>query len=239
MPGSPLRIGHSFGNSRQLIDVALKSPIDMIEADVRLRQGRLWLGHDQRLPLLPVYVGRRSLEASTSGVLRLGPWQAQVRFDPLRLEALLAVAGPCRLLLDLKQSGRSESASEFVETLAGLVRRFGRTASDCLCGDWPLLDAARRLLPEVRLYYSVGDRGRWQALVQRLDAGDKITGVSLRSTLFDGSSAALLQSKSVETLCWCVDDPAEAVRVAMLGVEGIISNDLALLAGIGDRGASG
>ncbi len=239
MPGALLRIAHGFGNSRKLIDVALATPIDMIEADVRLWKGRLWLGHDRRLPLLPVYVSRRSLEPPTSRALRLGPWQARLQTAPLPLEELLEAAGRCRLLLDLKQSGRSESASEFAEALAAQLRRFGRTASDCLCGDWPLLDAVRRLLPEVRLYYSVGDPPRWQALVERLDGGDRITGVSLRSTLFDGPSAAILQSKSIETFCWCVDDPAEAVRVAMLGADGIISNDLALLARIGDATPSG
>jgi hypothetical protein len=210
----------------------------MIEGDVRLRDGRLWLSHDWRLPLVPVYIARRSLEPPARGLLRLGPWQARLRLNPLPLEKLLEMAGGCRLLLDLKQSRRSESATEFVELLGASLRRFGRAAGDCLCGDWPFLDAARRLLPEARLYYSVGDRRGWQALVRRLDAGDSITGVSLRSGLFDGSSAGLLQRKGVETLCWCVDDPAEAVRVTMLGAGGIISNNLTLLAGIGEGSAS-
>lgn len=239
MPGAPLCIAHNFGNSRELIAVARESHVDMIEADVRLRNGRLWLGHDSRLPLLPIYIGGRSLKPPARGLLRFGPWQARLSLNPLPLEELLEIAWRCRLLLDLKQSGRSESVSEFVETLAALLGRLGRTASDCLCGDWPLLDAARRLLPEARFYYSVGDRPRWQALVERLDGGDRITGVSLRSTLFDGPSAAILQSKSIETFCWCVDDPAEAVRVAMLGADGIISNDLSLLAQIGGNTASG
>jgi hypothetical protein len=239
IPGALLRVAHSFGNSRHLVEAAQKSPIDMIEGDVRLRDGRLWLGHDYRLPLLPICVSRRSLEPPARGLVRFGPWQARLDLNPLPLEGLLEMAGRCRLLLDLKQSRRSEDASEFVETLAELLRRFDRATSDCLCGDWPFLDAARYLLPETRLYYSVGDRRGWQALVQRLNGGDPITGVSLRSSLFDGSSAHILQSKGVETLCWCVDDPAEAVRVTMLGAGGIISNDLALLAGIGGTTASG
>ncbi len=239
MPGARLRIAHAYGNSRQLVEAALKHPIDMIEADVRLRNGRLWLGHDRRLAILPVYIAWRSLEPPARGLFRFGPWQARFGLNPLPLEELLKMAGGCRLLLDLKQSHRSEDTTGFVETLAASLRRFGRAASDSLCGDWPFLDAARRLLPEARLYYSVGDRDRWEALVRRLNEGDHIGGVSLRSDLFDGSSAGLLQSISVETLCWCVDDPAEAVRVTMLGASGIISNNLALLAGIGEATALG
>ena len=119
------------------------------------------------------------------------------------------------------------------------MRRFGRAASDCLCGDWPFLDVARRLLPEARLYYSVGDRVAGRRWCGGWTRATDITGVSLRAALFDGSSAGLLQSKGIETLCWCVDDPAEAVRVTMLGAGGIISNHLALLTGIGEASASG
>ncbi len=239
MAGALLRVAHSFGNSRRLLQIALASPVDMIEADVRLRGGRLWLGHDRRLPLLPIYVARQSLEPREWSLFRLGPVQVRFLPHPMPLEGLLESAGACQLLLDLKQSYRSESAAEYVGILAASLRRFGREALDCLCGDWIFLDAARRELPETRLYYSVGDSRAWQALVHRFEAGDQINGISLRSNLFDGSSAHLLQTRGVETLCWCVDDPAEAARVTTLGAGGIISNNLPMLARIGETAAPG
>jgi len=232
-PGAPLRIAHGFGNSRELIRIALESRVDVIETDVRSRGGHLWLGHELRLPLLPVLVGRRPGNGPPPGrrALPLGPWEARLDTDPLPLEELLMmVAGQRQLLLDLKGS---HNAREFVEALVGPLRRQRQVETARLCGDWPLLDEARRVAPQVRIYYSVADRRRWQALVRRLEAGDPIRGVSLRAGLLDGSTAEFLRTREVEVFCWSVEDDAEATRVAGLGADGVVSSDLAVLSAIG------
>jgi glycerophosphoryl diester phosphodiesterase len=231
---APLRIAHGFGNSRELVRIALESDVDVIEADVRLRGDRLWLGHELRLPLLPILIGRRATnQLAAHRAFRLGPWEMRLDTDPLPLEELLAmVGGRCRLLLDIK--GRRK-AREFVEALIEPLRRHNQAETTRLCGDWPPLDEARGVAPEVSAYYSVADRRRWRALVRRLDEGDPIRGVSLRAGLLDGSTAEFLRTRGLEVFCWSVEDEAEAARVIALGADGIISSDLAVLSAIGGR----
>lgn len=231
--GAPLRIAHGFGNSRESARIALEDGVDVIEADVRLRANRLWLGHERRLPLLPILLGKRPLHPTprAHSALSLGSWRARLDIDPLSLEELLAtVAGRCGLLLDLKSPRRQSDVHRFVEILVGLLRRLDRAETARLCGDWPLLDEARRVAPECRVYYSVGDRRRWDALVRRLRRGDPIRGVSLHAGLLDRPTVDYLRDRGLEVFCWPVDDAAEAARVAKLGVDGIISSDLAILA---------
>jgi glycerophosphoryl diester phosphodiesterase len=230
---APLRIAHGFGNSRDLVRVALESYVDVVEADLRLRGDGLWLGHDRRLPLLPVLFGRRSpgpfFPAKAS--LSLGPWQVRLDIHALLLEELLEmIAGRRRLLLDLKQPRRASDVPRFVDNLAGLLQRFQLAEETYVCGDWPLLDEARRQGTESAAYYSVAGRSRWQALVRRIEGGEKMDGVSLRSTLLDNQAAGFLRDNGVRVFCWPVDDRAEAARVLELGADGIISNDIALLA---------
>jgi len=230
---APLRIAHGFGNSRELVRVALENDIDVVEADVRLRGDALRLGHDQRLPLLPVLLDRRPLSPPLppKPSLSFGPWQVRLDIHALSLEELLAmVAGRCRLLLDLKHPRKASDVPRFVENLVGLLRQFQLAGETYLCGDWPLLDEARRQGSESAVYYSVADRSRWQALVCRIEDGEKMAGVSLRSTLLDSQTAGFLRDNGVRVFSWPVDDRAEAARVLKLGVDGIISNDLAILA---------
>lgn len=235
MPGGPLRIAHGFGNRRDLVRLALERGIEMIEGDVRLGGGRLWVRHDRRLPLLPVLLGRRPrhLPLRPRWDIALGPWHARVDTDPLPLEELLAMtAGKCALLLDLKPP-RPADVPTFAGALARLLGDSDLTAAVRLCGDWALLDEARRLTPEYALYYSVGDRDRWRALARRFEEGDPIRRVSIHAGLLDKSTARFLRDRGVEIICWGVYDSAEAARATALGVNGLISPCLGVLLGSG------
>jgi glycerophosphoryl diester phosphodiesterase len=234
--GAPLRIAHGYGNSRELVQIALENRVDVIEADVRLRGGRLRLGHARRLPLLPLLFGRRPRGQSPRSRLAfaLGPWQVRLDSGPFPLNEMVAmVTGKCGLLLDLKSPWLAGNRRRFVEALLAIMRQFNQTGVR-LCGDWPLLNAVRRALPESKVYYSVADRRRWQAFVRRVEGGDPIRGVSLRARLLDEPTARFLRGRGVEVLCWPVDASAEAARVTALGAAGIISYDLAVLAATGE-----
>ncbi len=235
--GAPLRIAHGYGNSRELVQIALEDRVDVIEADVRLRGGRLRLGHERRLPLLPLLFGRRPRGQSPRSRLAfaLGPWQVRLDSGPFPLDEMLAmVTGKCGLLLDLKSPLMAGNRRRFVEALLAILRQFNQTGVR-LCGDWPLLDEVRgAALPELKVYYSVADRRRWQAFVRRVEGGDPIRGVSLRARLLDEPTAGFLRGRGVEVFCWPVDSGAEAARVTALGAAGIISYDLAVLAATGE-----
>jgi glycerophosphoryl diester phosphodiesterase len=237
--GAPLRIAHGYGNSRELVQIALEDRVDVIEADVRLRGGRLRLGHERRLPLLPLLFGRRPRGQSPRSRLAfaLGPWQVRLDSGPFPLDEMLAmVTGKCGLLLDLKSPLMAGNRRRFVEALLAILRQFNQTGVR-LCGDWPLLDEVRGALPESKVYYSVAGRHRWQAFVRRVEGGDPVRGISLRASLLDASTAQFLQERGIEVYCWPMDSSAEAARVTALGAAGIISYDLAVLAATG--GAAG
>ena len=237
--GAPLRIAHGYGNSRELVRIALENRVDVIEADVRLRGGRLWLAHDRRLLFWGLLFGRRAPGRPSLPLwaFLLGRRRLRLGSDRFPLEELPAmVAAKCGLLLDLKSPWLAGNRRRFVEALLAMLRASDQTAVR-LCGDWPLLDGVRRAIPDSRVYYSVADRRRWRAFVRRVENGDPIRGVSLRASLLDASTARFLRDRGIEVFCWPVDDYAEAARVTALGAAGIISYDLAVLAAIG--GATG
>lgn len=212
MAGQPvLRIAHGFGNGRERVAFALQERVDAVEADVRLRRGRLWLAHGRALPIWPCFV---------AGSFPLG------ELPPM-------VAGKCGLLLDLKSPRMKGNRRRFVEALAAALRAVDEPGSVRLCGDWPLLDEMRSVAPELRTYYSVADRRRWRALLRRLRNDGSVRGVSMKAGLFDEPAARFLRDRNVEVFCWVIDDLAEARRVIGLGAGGIISDDLKLLAATG------
>jgi glycerophosphoryl diester phosphodiesterase len=238
--GAPLRIAHGYGNSRELIRAALRDHVDVIEADVRLRRGRLWLAHDWRRLLWWLLLVRRAGWGflALCSLLR-GRRRPRVDSRPLPLEELPAtVQKRCGLLLDLKSPRLAGNRRRFLVALLPLLRPPDGTTIR-LCGDWSLLDGVRRVLPDSKLYYSVADGGRWRSLVRRLESGDPIRGVSLRAALYDTSTARFLADRGIEVFCWPVDGEAEAARVTALGAAGIIGYDLAVLAATGGAAAEG
>jgi glycerophosphoryl diester phosphodiesterase len=231
----PLRIAHGYGNTPALIRAALDSRVDLIEGDVRLRRGRLMLAHDRWHLLWWFLTGKRAGWAVLSLFLF---WRSrkrpQVDHGPLPLEDLLAMAAGRRgVLLDLKMPLLSRNRRRFGELLIASLRRLAEGIDVRLSGDWPLLDAIRQALPEIPLYDSVAGNRRWRAFIWRVEAGDPLKGISLKTRLFDAPTAQFLAGKGIEVLCWPVDDAAEADRVIALGAGGVTSYDLALLARIG------
>ena len=232
---TPLRIAHGYGNSRRWVQAALRGPVDMIEADLWYRGGTIWVRHERRLPLLPILYGSRP----GGGIhpppcsLPLARWHLRLDVRPLPLEQLIeAVGGRRPLLLDLKGPCTAAAGQQFVAKLAGCLRRFGLGPSTRLCGNWPLLDEIRRIEPALKVHYSIGNRAQCRATLLRLAEGDRIGAVSIHRSLLDEDRARFLQDRGIEVYCWPVDDAAEAGRLMALGVQGIISYDLSLLASL-------
>jgi len=223
---TPLRIAHGYGNSLRGVEAALRGPVDMIEADLWYRKGNIWVRHERRLPLLPILYDSRPQAGGQPQLagLPLARWYLRLDVKPMPLEQLIeAVGGRRPLLLDLKGPCTAAASQAFVVPLIACLRRFGLEASTRLCGNWPLLDEVRRAAPELKLHYSVGGMAQFRALLLRLGEGDDIF------SLLDEERARFLQDRELEIYCWPVDDAAEARRLLALGLQGIISYDLALL----------
>ncbi len=104
MAASLVRIAHAYGNRRRRIEQALAAGVDLIEADLRYQDGRVWIRHELRVGRLPLLHNAR-----LSGIHRQGPWALTLgplflRLDvrPIDLPELLrGVSGRAGLLLDL------------------------------------------------------------------------------------------------------------------------------------------
>ncbi|MDP2675065.1 MAG: glycerophosphodiester phosphodiesterase [Dehalococcoidia bacterium] len=235
--GRPLRIAHAFGNRRDRIDAAIAADVDFIEADLWYRAGEIWVRHERRPGFLPLLYDRKP-----RGMNSFGPWSLTVfpnhyiRLDvrPLRLVELLeATRGKRRLLLDLKDDHPPQRARAYAGALARLLREAGCAESALVCGQTDVLDSVRKVAPELDVRYSIERQRQWETFLRRLDVDAAIRGVCLQHEFLTDPVARLLEQRSLEVFCWTVDDREEARRLAALGVDGIISNDLTLLAQLG------
>ena len=230
----PLRIAHAYGNRRDGIQAAIAADVDLIEADLWFRAGEVWVRHERRLGCLPLLYDRKP-----PGMRSFGPWALTVfpnhyiRLDvnPLRLTELLETTrGRRRLLLDLKNDLPPDRARVYAKALARVVRDAGCAESVIVCGQTRTLDSVREVAPEIDVRYSAERPRQWEAFLRRAAADPAIRGLCLHRKLLTEAAAALLEERGLEVFCWTVDDPEEARRHIALGADGIISNDLTLLA---------
>ena len=235
---APIRIAHAYGNRRALIDQALAGPVDYIEADVWHQSGRLWLRHERRLGVLPLLFDHRGSQPRSLEpfALSIGPWYARLDLRPLPLDELLEKAkGRRRLLLEAK--GRYFAAHEraFINDLAQLLAQYGMEKTTRICGqNWSLLQRFRQLAPHLSLQFSIERPAQWKAFLL-LQADHPVSAVCLQRALIDAEKARFLAEKGIEVFSWTVDDREEAQRLLALGVGGIISNNLSLLAQLTDE----
>jgi glycerophosphoryl diester phosphodiesterase len=99
-----------------------------------------------------------------------------------------------------------------------------------VCGQTSVLDSVREVAPGLDVRYSIERQRQWEAFLSRLDADPAIRGVSIHHEFLTEPVIRVLEERRLEVFCWTVDDLEEARRLVALGVDGITSNDLALLA---------
>ncbi len=238
-PRPPVAIAHAYGNRRASIAEALTAGVDVIETDACYRAGELWVRHERRLGPLPLLYDRRP-----RGVRRIGPWalpfplRYYLRLDirPLTLvEVLERTKGHSRTLVDVKGRYSRDDTGAYARHLAQLAEDDDRDVA--VCGqNWTVLDEIRAQAPQTEVRYSVEHPEQWQALLRRLDAGQAINGICIEHRFLAGDKMRLLRDKGISVYCWTVDSREEARRLLGRGVDGIISNDLSLLASLAEVG---
>ena len=210
MVDAPLLIAHRAGNEPERLRAAERGGADVIEADLHLRRGRLELRHLKTVGSLPVYWDRWALAP---------PWR---RFDDLG--DLLAAAQPeTALLLDLK--GRDPAVARMTSDALG---RAGRAADVYVSArEWPLLDEIDPTL--ARRIGSAARPAQLDGLVRYAEARS-LDGASLHLRLLDHERLRALRPHAALLMSWPVNHLHEADRATTLGVTGLISDSLPLLA---------
>lgn len=239
MDRAPIRIAHAYGNRRTTLEEALNAPLDMIEADIWYRAGDIWVRHERRLGPLPLLIDRRQRGVKEIGpyALPLGPWfYLRLDIQPLALGELLErCRHRRRLLLDTKGRYSPPNRNAFAQRLTGLLREHGCTGQVVVCGkNWPLLDEIRGTEGELEVRYSIEEPEQW-ARFQRKSQDRRTQGICISRHLLTEERTRWLEERGIPLFCWTVDDPEEAARLLGMGVQGIISNDLSLLASLSPR----
>ena len=209
-------IAHRGGNLVESVAASL-AVADAIEIDVHTFLGRLEVRHAKVIWPLPI---------------RWEQWYLVPRSDPLPTlaEILAVVPEGSHLWLDLK--GLTPRFTRRVLAAVGDRHRLTVSARAW----WILGPALRR--PEIRVMRSVGNRfQRWLVTVPLLrpataDPGRR-RGVVLHERLADPASVARLRRHWAPIVTWAVEDRERVDTLADAGVDGVIADDLALLAAVG------
>jgi glycerophosphoryl diester phosphodiesterase len=209
-----LAIAHRAGNDLAALRTAVELGVDVLEADVHVRAGRLEVRHSKHLRPLPLLWDRGpgGLELSRTSV------------PQLELAALLdALDGSTAVMLDLKGPGRVGAR------VAELVHAAAPAAPVLACSRWwPGLTAFADL-PWVRPVLTARTPLELRRLRRRLAAGGRPYGVSLhRSLLAPGVVPALREQVEV-VMTWGVNDLGTLADVVDLGINGVISDEAEVL----------
>lgn len=246
-----VRISHRGGGSSALensldgIEHGLASGVEMIEVDVRTTSdGVMILSHDSKLD-------------STNRLLREHTWH-EVRASNAQIatldQALELVHGRARINLDVKEPS-------VVEPMVKVVRA-RRCVDDCIvsCLEPAVLVQVSALEPTIERFLSYpADRGGastkpWlKPAVDAVISGMRLTlparlpgmlrplpdtNATIYYKLVTRRLMETAQRLGIKVYTWTVDEPADIGRVIALGVAGVTSNRLDLLARLG-RAASG
>lgn len=203
----PFIVAHRAGNDLDLLRRAERARARLVEADVHLFRGRLEVRH-----------------LKAAGPLLWDRWYLAPPGTPrLRLDALLAAAGPGTvLMLDLK--GVRRTLARRVASALG-----GRAGETVVCSrSWRLLEPFAGM-PRVRVVHSVGSRRQLRALRRRF-RGRRLGGVSIHRRLLDAPTVADLRTRAELIVSWPVATAEEARRLGGWGVDGVITEHYEALA---------
>lgn len=199
-------IAHRAGNDLARLREAEDCGVKLVEADVRLWRNRLEVRHLKTIGPIPILWDR---------------WELANPLRPrLTLGALLRAIGPdTEPLLDLK--GADPRLATLVLTELDARRRVSVCARS-----WQLLEPFRSR-PDVRVVYSVGTPRELRRLLSRF-RDREIEGISIHERLLDATTVAELRRCSELVMSWPVNTLQRARELVALGVDGLISDDLAL-----------
>lgn len=205
-------VAHNSGDRVQSANQALAYGADIIEIDVVALDDRLYAAHQAPLPFLGPHVFR-------------GP----------KLEEIWTVASLAEVVkLDLKQS-----SSSFLDLLVSFLGKYGEDQQVIVAsGDVEVLRSLGERWPDAFRLLSVPNREVMDALQADPDLVALIDGVTIQEQLLDRETATWLEAQELYALAWTVNSLGRVNALIGLGVDGITTDNLALmrLLGGGRRG---
>ena len=216
-----LAVAHRAGNSIAALNAALDAGAHVLEADVHQHRGLLEVRHHKRLGPLP-YLWDRSGTGQLPSLR--DEWELLPHTPQLPLHELLdAAAGGATLMLDLKGVGRVGPAT------VRLLHERVPTAPVVVCGRWWPSVTAFAGREWARPVLSARGRTERARLRRRLRREPPLYGVSVHRSLLDRQVVDELRSRVEVVMTWPVNDHAALAEVLDVGVNGVITDDDAVL----------
>ncbi len=224
-----LTIAHGYGNDLDRLELALASPVDMIEADVWFHLGRLVVRHERQLGPFPLYLDNLANlpRGAKRPFLSIAGWYLRVVRRPVTLSQIALRLSNCKaVMLDMKgNAGYLRKA--YSADLQRLLTEQPLSEVIVAGYDWRLLNELQKV-PGVKACYSVNTLQRLDRLWLNRDHFS-IQTVGLHHAMITPEVLARFKDRDITVYTWTVDDVERARQLIEWGVDGIISNDLALL----------
>lgn len=201
-------IAHNAGDDTETARTALELHADAVEIDVIMAGGRLYAAHATPPKLI-------------------GAWL----FRGLRLDdAWEIVSSAEAVALDLKDASPAYEDA--------LVRFLEQRPHDHVLLSSRSLESLIRLkdrLPGADIYLSVPDRDTFERLGEPQQLALRLDGVSMRHTHIDEEIMSILRTRGQRIIAWTVNDLTRVNELVRLGVDGITTDNLAILKLLGAR----
>jgi glycerophosphoryl diester phosphodiesterase len=213
--------------------LAIEQKADVLETDMHLtKDGRIVLLHDADTKRVAGAPGHKVAETSSEVLRALDVGRGKdAKFAGARipfLEELLELVPPDRGLFP-----EIKCKQEILPALEAALRKSGKLRQITLIGfDLEVMAAAKARLPEVPVCWLRGtekDPKTKKPLPHRLEwiasaKERKMDGVDVNFEGLTPEFAKAVKAAGLALHVWTVDDPAEARRVAGLGVDSITTN---------------
>ena len=195
--------GHNSGGRIEATLQAIVFGADVIEADVVEIDGELYAAHTPPLPI----IGPRFFR---------GPPLEEVWIASYR------VAG---FKLDLK-----EDSPSYLELVAQFIESRPLTRDIIVASRSPeVLATVRERAPDAMLLLSISSADDFAVLQTDQTLQRTIDGVTMRESLIDVEEATWLYEHELLAFAWTVNDISRANELIRLGIDGITTDNLALL----------
>lgn len=206
----PLTVAHRAGNSIAGLQAAGRAGVDLVEADVRYRSGRLEVRHTKSMGPIPLLWDRWALAPG---------WTPQLALQDL----LRAKPAGSELMLDVK-GGQEHFPREIVRVIEDVMP----DEEYSVCSQYWHLLAAFYDDPRARIVHSIGSKAMLKTVLPRLE-GHRADAVSIHMKLLSPAVVEDLYRRVSVIMTWPVNDMADLRRLQGWGVNGFISDRLDLL----------
>jgi hypothetical protein len=201
-------IAHNAGDDAETAQAALDHSADAVEIDVIMGGGRLYAAH----AMPPEWI---------SNWLFRGP----------RLEdAWEVVAKADAVALDLK-----DDSPAFEDALVAFLAERAHEQVVLMSRSLETLMRLKERLPNAHMYLSVPNRDAFDRLVAQHELAPQLDGISMQHSQITDDIMATLKARDQRIIAWTVNDLSRVNELVRLGVDGITTDNLAILSLLGGR----